>query len=439
MAYIINDSRGQVVAIIPDGTIDDTSTSLQLVGRGVTEYGVPENENYVFIMENFAKDSAPVSPLQGQLWFNTANNTMMLRSNISTWQSLASTQYVEAQKISPVFTGIPQAPTAIANTYSTQIATTAYVQNNKVDPNFTGIPTAPTASTLTNTIQIATTEFVQNNKVSPIFTGVPTAPTAPRGTNTTQIATTAFVTDGPLFIGVPEAPTAPAGTANAQIATTEFITNSVQLAGAPTAPTAAVGTANTQIATTAFVSNSPVLTGVPTAPTAPAGTANNQIATTAFITNSVQLAGNPTAPTVSGTDNSATIATTSFVQQQKIAPVLVDGDTLSDPNKVPRSTTAIYPGTVLNQIATVGYVTQAVSSLDLAPYATKASPIFTGIPQAPTAATSTSSTQLATTAFVKNVAASEYGLWQGSAKYVSTGDPSPSTGNDGDFWFKYQP
>ena len=439
MAYIINDSRGQVVAIIPDGTIDDTSTSLQLVGRGVTEYGVPENENYVFIMENFAKSTAPISPLQGQLWFNTANNTMMLRSNISTWQSLASTTYVEAQKISPVFTGIPQAPTAIANTYSTQIATTAYVQNNKVDPNFTGIPTAPTAATLTNTIQIATTEFVQNNKVSPTFTGVPTAPTAPRGTNTTQIATTAFVTDGPLFIGVPEAPTAPAGTANNQIATTAFITNSVQLAGAPTAPTAVAGTSNTQIATTAFVSNSPVFTGVPTAPTAPAGTANNQIATTAFITNSVQLAGNPTAPTVSGTDNSATIATTSFVQQQKIAPVLIDGDTLSDPNKVPRSTTATYPGTVLNQIATVGYVTQAVASLDLTPYATKASPIFTGIPQAPTAPTNTNSTQLATTAFVKNVAASEYGLWQGAAKYVSTGDPSPSTGNDGDFWFKYQP
>ena len=439
MAYIINDSRGQVVAIIPDGTIDDTSTSLQLVGRGVTEYGVPENENYVFIMENFAKDTAPTSPLQGQLWFNTANNTMLLRSNISTWQSLASTDYVQLQKISPAFSGVPTAPTANTDAGNAMIATTLFVQNNKVSPTFTGIPTAPTAATLTNTTQLATAEFVQNNKVSPALSGVPTAPTAPRGTNTTQIATTAFVTDGPLFIGVPEAPTAPAGTANSQIATTAFITNNVQLAGVPTAPTASVGTANTQIATTAFVSNSPVFTGVPTAPTAPAGTANSQIATTAFITNSVQLAGNPTAPTVSGTDNSATIATTSFVQQQKIAPILIDGDTLSDPNKVPRSTTATYPGTVLNQIATVGYVTLAVASLDLAPYATKASPIFTGIPQAPTAPTSTNSTQLATTAFVKNVAASEYGLWQGSAKYVSTGNPSPGTGNDGDFWFKYQP
>jgi len=439
MAYIINDSRGQVVAIIPDGTIDDTSTSLQLVGRGVTEYGVPENENYIFIMENFARDDAPVSPLQGQLWFNTANNTMMLRSNISTWQSQASTDYVQLQKISPIFTGVPQSPTANVDAGNAMIATTLFVQNNKVSPAFTGVPTAPTAATLTNTTQIATTEFVQNNKASPVFTGVPTAPTAPQGTNTTQIATTAFVTSSPLFIGVPEAPTAPVGTANGQIATTAFITNNVQLAGVPTAPTAPVGTATTQIATTAFVINGPVFTGVPRAPTAAIGTATTQIATTAFITNSVQLAGNPTAPTVSGTDNSATIATTSFVQQQKIAPVFINGDTLSDPNKVPRSTTATYPGTVLNQVATVGYVTQAVASLDLTPFAPKASPVLTGVPQAPTAPTSTNSTQIATTAFVKNVAASEYGLWQGSAKYVSTGDPNPSTGNNGDFWFKYQP
>ena len=109
------------------------------------------------------------------------------------------------------------------------------------------------------------------------------------------------------------------------------------------------------------------------------------------------------------------------------------------PNKVPRSTTATYPGLVLDQIATISYVSQAVAAIDLTPYATKANPVFTGVPQAPTAATNTNNQQLATTAFVRNLVASEYGLWQGSAKYVSTGDPSPSTGNDGDFWFKYQP
>ena len=190
MAYIINDSRGQIVAIIPDGTIDTTSTPLQLVGRGVTEYGVAENENYVYLLENFAKDTAPVTPLQGQLWFNTSNNVISVRSNVNTWLSLASQDYVEAQKISPVFTGVPQ---------------------------------APTANTPTNSNQLATTAFVQNNKVSPVFTGTPLAPTPARGATTNQIATAEFVTNSVLLQGVPEATTAPFGTSNAQIATTAFV------------------------------------------------------------------------------------------------------------------------------------------------------------------------------------------------------------------------
>lgn len=75
-------------------------------------------------------------------------------------------------------------------------------------PVFTGIPEAPTASSDTDTTQIATTEFVINQgylKISnaasiyatidsPAITGIPTAPTAIIGTNSTQIATTEFVT-----------------------------------------------------------------------------------------------------------------------------------------------------------------------------------------------------------------------------------------------------
>ncbi len=43
---------------------------------------------------------------------------------------------------------------------------------------------------------------------------------------------------------------------------------------------------------------------------------------------------------------------------------------------------------------------QAINSIDLSPYAPKASPTFTGIPAAPTASPGTNTTQLATTAFV---------------------------------------
>jgi len=193
MSYIINNSRGQIVAVVADGTTNSTATNLYLVGRAVAEYGEYQNENYIFLLENFANSSAPTNPILGQLWYNSSTDEISTYNSSGTWSALASHDYVQAQKISPAFTGVPTAPTATVSTNSTQLATTAFVQNNKVSPAFTGTPTAPTAAYNTNTTQIATTAFVQGEKVSPAFSGAPTAPTAANGTSTTQIASTQFV------------------------------------------------------------------------------------------------------------------------------------------------------------------------------------------------------------------------------------------------------
>jgi len=428
VAYIINNTRGQVVAVIPDGTIDSTSTTLQLVGRNVTEYGESENENYVWLMENFAGPTAPPRPLQGQLWFDTANSYITLRNMANTWVALADQDYVQAQKESPVFTGSPQAPTAVANVNNNQIATTAFVQSQKISPALSGVPTAPTAPRGTANSQIATTEFVTDG---PLFTGVPEAPTAVSTTNTDQLATTKFVQDNkvsPAFSGTPTAPTPARGISSTQLATTAFVTSSPLFTGIPEAPTAVPGTATTQIATTAFVTNSVQLAGVPTAPTAAQGTATTQIATTAFVTNSVQLAGIPTAPTAANIANTSQIATTAFVQSQK-ANIVLTG--------IPRTTTP--DGTILNQIADVLYVDQQIANINLSNKADINSPLFTGIPRAPTAPAGTNNTQIATTGFVRTEITGNNALWQGSAKFVSLSDPDPNQGNDGDFWFKYQP
>jgi hypothetical protein len=162
MSYIINNSRGQIVAVVDDGTVNTTATDLALIGRSVTNYGEYQNENYVYLLENFANDSAPLQPILGQLWYNSATDTINTYSTENTWNALASQTYVDAQKISPAFTGVPTAPTASGLTNTTQLATTAFVQNNKISPAFTGVPTAPTAISDTNTTQLATTAFVQN-------------------------------------------------------------------------------------------------------------------------------------------------------------------------------------------------------------------------------------------------------------------------------------
>jgi len=129
MSYIINNSRGNIVAVIPDGTTNTSSTSLSLVGQGVTNYGTAENENWVYLLENFAAPDAPLLPTLGQLWYNSTTDTLNSYSTGNVWIGLASTAYVDAQKVSPAFTGIPTAPTAGNGTSTTQIATTAFVQN----------------------------------------------------------------------------------------------------------------------------------------------------------------------------------------------------------------------------------------------------------------------------------------------------------------------
>ncbi len=86
-----------------------------------------------------------------------------------------------------------------AKPVSTAQQTALDLKANLASPTLTGTPAAPTAAADTNTTQIATTAYVVGQAyaklASPALTGTPTAPTAAAGTSTTQVATTAFVMD----------------------------------------------------------------------------------------------------------------------------------------------------------------------------------------------------------------------------------------------------
>lgn len=207
MSYIINNSRGNIVAVVPDGTVNTSATNLALVGQGVTNYGTDQNENLVYLLENFASPTAPSRPVLGQLWYNSATDSMSAYNTANVWAGFASEAYVQAQKISPAFTGIPTAPTAAAGTATTQLATTAFVSNS---PIFSGVPRAPTAATGTSTTQIATTAFVQ-------------ASTGALGTMSQQNSNAVSITGGtisglsapiPLASGGTESTTAPGARLN---------------------------------------------------------------------------------------------------------------------------------------------------------------------------------------------------------------------------------
>jgi hypothetical protein len=88
MAYTINKTNGQQLLSLLDGTVND-QYQVKLVGKNYINYGTAQNENFIYLLENFANDIAPLYPLTGQLWYNTTANTLSYYDG-STFMALAN-------------------------------------------------------------------------------------------------------------------------------------------------------------------------------------------------------------------------------------------------------------------------------------------------------------------------------------------------------------
>jgi fluoride ion exporter CrcB/FEX len=75
MSYIINKYDGTQLVVLEDGTLD-TSTALGLVGRNYIGYGEVQNENFIFLLENFSGSNPPPRPLLGQSWYDRATKSL---------------------------------------------------------------------------------------------------------------------------------------------------------------------------------------------------------------------------------------------------------------------------------------------------------------------------------------------------------------------------
>lgn len=88
MSYTIRKYNGTQLVVLEDGTID-TSTSVALVGRNYTGYGELQNQNFLYLLENFANDAPPPIPVAGQTWFNTQNNNLNVHDG-SKWNLIGT-------------------------------------------------------------------------------------------------------------------------------------------------------------------------------------------------------------------------------------------------------------------------------------------------------------------------------------------------------------
>lgn len=64
----------------------NTDTSLVFPGRNVSGYGSIIAENFLHLLENFASATAPVSPVEGQLWYDSAEESLKVSDGL-TWKS----------------------------------------------------------------------------------------------------------------------------------------------------------------------------------------------------------------------------------------------------------------------------------------------------------------------------------------------------------------
>lgn len=443
MSYIINLPNGTTLGTVLDGTINNTATSLTLVGRNYSGYGQIIQNDLVALLVNFAYSVSPSNPNTGQIWYDTGNNIAKVWTG-SVWKNIGSatssatapsttipgdlwwdsvnkqlycydgtSPYAAAGWIlvGPGYSVVNGKSTAIRETInngSTDIPVTSLY----LDGVRTAIISATNFTPATPITGFGNIRVGHNiSSVYPIYGvaenannlgGQQAANYFRNNINNSGTGTLSIVNNSGLTVGTYGQFVANISSNNVSLHNT--VSGSLNLVNqgnvALTVTAAGQITVNTDpavalgVATKQYVDNSFInanLWGVSTAITAPAGTANTMIATTEFVVNN---SGFYKYKIYSG-------ATHMWVDSTS-ANIVVNGSIVA---------------------------TASASGFNLYNGAT-------AVTQGQTYATSGNSL-VATTQFVKTATT----WWGGSAKFVSNAAPvagvNDAGSNNGDFWFQY--
>lgn len=439
MSYIINLPNGQTLGEVLDGTINNTATSLTLVGRNYSGYGQIIQNDLVALLVNFAYSVSPNNPNTGQIWYDTGSSVAKVWTG-SVWKIIGSctsqatppsstvagdlwwastdkqlyvydgtTPYASSGWIlvGPGYSVVNGKSTAIRETIDSIPVTSLYLdgvrtaiisaQNFTPSTSITGFGNIRAGHNISSVYPIYGVAENANN-----LGGQQAANYFRNNINNSGTGTLSIVNDSGLTVGAFGQFVANISSNNVSLHNTVNgslnlvnqgnIALTVTAAGQITVntnPAVALGVATKQYVDNSFINAN--LWGVSTAITAPAGTANTMIATTEFVVNN-----------------------SGFFQY-----------------KIYNGSTHMWVGSTSANIVVSGttVATASSSGLNLANGAT-------AVTQGQTYATSGNSL-VATTQFVKTATT----WWGGSAKFVSNAAPNPGVNdigsNDGDFWFQY--
>ena len=195
MSYTITHANGANAIVIADGTINN-STSITLVGKNTPNYGQYLDQNFLNMLENYANSSQPVSPITGQIWYDTTHAVLKVYTG-SVFKNINAATASNNQPLNPVLGdlwfdtvnqqlncyngtawviigpigGAGQVASEVLvdtgaashNVITFKISNTRYAILSK-DPSFTPSPGISGFSTIAPGLNIASTAFVSNNR-----------------------------------------------------------------------------------------------------------------------------------------------------------------------------------------------------------------------------------------------------------------------------------
>jgi hypothetical protein len=316
--------------------------------------------------------------------------------------------------VSPAFTGVPTAPTAVFGTNTNQLATTEFVTTNfapLISPALAGSPTAPDIGSQNGTssgiVSVNYANSIFAPLISPALKGSPTAPTPAIGDSSTSIATTAFMER--YLINLTSVSVT---NANITLTPVQYGSELIEFNGTLTASVIVTIPStgqwmfynNTLGNYTVTISNGQGATYV---------VPQDQSAIVMSLGDlgviNANIAGNFITPATTTTIGGVIVPNDGGLSIDNNGNLSVQLGSASDPGLVSQgsgvtiNSSGVLSANVLTVAGRVGNVTLSTTDISgIANYAPLASPAFTGVPTVPTATPSTNTSQVANTAYVTN-------------------------------------
>lgn len=97
MAYSILNTDGTTLVLLADGDVDESTTSISLIGKNVNGYGQYINNNFIKLLGNFANTSGspPTNPIKGQLWYDTTVKGLKIYDKV--WKTISGATLSDVQ------------------------------------------------------------------------------------------------------------------------------------------------------------------------------------------------------------------------------------------------------------------------------------------------------------------------------------------------------